>query len=384
MAVEVDALRNFDDLAEVNRSLHGRQLVLEFDLRPLASGDSKRFTRIDADTAAAFANLLLSVRRTAPIVMWLPELPALLRPLVRAGLLFALGQRPGAVTAFLGDQPAPDLVEHWRGTWNPNATAFRHRVTGSVDTPDDDAQGADLGDAVSAGHVIFKNPHLAVARERLATEVSDNLAVPWVRRVVGAASPQADKAWLTMFSDAAGSVIRELLFNLAVHPFAPLTGVQDLEHDRRRAYVSLFSTRGGGEKSHNRVHVVVADTGHGIARTLRPKLRQLGSDTATLDPGKLLTALLEQTLPSYGHAEGFGFGRIIDLVQRFGGTLHLLTSADDDIGGSIDATHSSGKSSARRLPTFDCFGTIAHAVLSLEGATLQREQPQLFTGVGAG
>lgn len=383
MVIEVPALRTLDDLSGLVRTMRERRPELEVDLRGLAGSGDPRYVRFDADVVATFAQLLLTVRSQAALTVWLPQHPALLRQLVRAGVLFALGQRAGRVVAYVGEAPAPDVVGSWRGNWNPHGQGFRQSLGSSAQPASDESPLGDIGQPISAGHVIFKNPHLAVMRERLAVEVSDNVAVPWVKQVVRAASPSSHESWVEMFGDAAGSVIRELLFNLAVHPFASLAGVPDPPRENRRAYVSLFSTKGGGSESHNRVHMIVADTGHGISRTLRPKLRQLGSETADLDSDRLVAALMAQELPAYGHAEGFGFGRILELADRFKGSLHLLTGADDAFGGSIVATFD-GDTKVKRLQQFDCRGTIAHAVLSVEGAPMKEEQPQLFSGVRAG
>lgn len=376
ISISIDKLSRYDHLTDLARGIRERGREIHLDLRGLATADTDlRHKRISTNVAVAASSLLLTSGGLVPLKVWLPEHPGLNAGLVRGGLLIALAQRQGLTVLHVGDAERPDLLAQWATNWNPNRATFRRAATA---TRQPSATGTE---PVQADLLVLANPHHAVPRERLAVEVSDNLAVPWIARVAKSAAPNASESWVSTFSQASGIVISELLYNLSNHPFATLPQVPELPPGRRKGYVEVYSTRGGGEGSHNRFHLVVADTGHGISRTLRAKMRQLRNDLASAGAASLVEALLSQQLPSYGHAEGFGYGRILELASNFNGTIDVLTEADDDMGGTIIAQWKGGKVTVERQATLLCHGTVAHATLSLEGAELSTaaDQPDLFS-----
>ncbi|QYG93445.1 hypothetical protein HC251_14120 [Iamia sp. SCSIO 61187] len=375
ITITLDGLRRYDQLDEFSRGFRERGREIHLDLRPLSTEVNDDHRRVDARVASVVSSVLLTSGGRGPLTVWLPDHDGLNAGIARGGLLFAMAQRDGPTRLFVGDVSRQDLLEDWKPNWNPNRAEFRQALSAT-------GPGSPTGvGPIQADFLMLNNPHQSVPRERLAIEVSDNVAVPWVERVTRYAAPRATGAWVRNFSEAAGTVIRELLYNLSTHPFAPIARLPDLPKTGRKAYVELYSTRGGV----NRVHLVVADTGHGISRTLRPKLRQLRSELTGATSEALVRRLLEQTLPTYGHAEGFGYGRIIELAQRFGGSVDVLTIADDEMGGTIRARWSEGKVSTERLPTLECRGTVVHATLTIESADEKQDnQPELFACANQG
>lgn len=375
IVIKLEGLRRYEQLADFTRGFRERGREVHLDLRPLGSEVNDQHRRVDARVASIVSSVLLTSGGRGPLTVWLPDHDGLNAGIARGGVLFAMAQREGPTSVYVGETPRQDLLDDWKANWNPNRAEFRQALNAT-------GPGSPTGtDPVQADFLMLNNPHQSVPRERLAGEVGDLVAVPWVERVTRHASPRATTAWVKNFSEAAGTVIRELLYNLSVHPFAPIPRIPDLPTTGRKAYVELYSTRGGV----NRVHLVVADTGHGISRTLRPKMRQLGSDLAKETSDVLVRSLLEQSLPAYGHAEGFGYGRIIELASRFGGSVDLLTSADDSIGGTIRARWADGRVRVERLATLDCRGTVAHATLTIEAAEQAvTDQPDLFSSAVQG
>lgn len=336
--VAVPSLRSVEDVIAVPRLLRtapaSQTVVLRLD-------HLESQTKVDPLAGSLLAATLCGRTRARELVVVVPHNESLLRQLARAGVWFALAQRSGVTTLRLsGDEgqlfdapPAWIKLEAWRGHWQPSEHDFRARALGA---PSD--RVASPWEVIQHEFIAFKNPHLGVERSRLAREVNDNVVLRWLQRLVN--SDDDENTWLPLLA-AAGTTVRELLYNFAVHPFSTLTTAsplrRDVPKDRQIGYVALYTTKGGGAESFNRLHIVVADCGHGIPATLRPKLpRAINSETDSADQ-VLLKRMLEGSLPKYGRAEGRGFVRLVDLTVRHGGSLSVATAAQDGISGTLVA-----------------------------------------------
>jgi hypothetical protein len=356
------------------RSAPGTSAVM--DLSPASSGASQH-RRLDLMALAMLSNVLVTAERKRPIVALVPQDDNLLRQLARAGLLFALAQRPGpsALQVIAADhslfmsQPDWADLSAWRRNWTPDDGAFRQSVLTSVAGP------SKPWALVQPGFVTFKNPHLAVERHRLTRELNTNLLSRWTPQVLedyGVGGSDAGKLVLSI-----SAAVNELVLNFAIHPFGTITGApptrRDIPKDRQVGYVALYTTDGGGDDSGNRLHVVVADGGHGIPATLRPKLpRRHSARTATSD-AELTRLLLEGQVPAYGRGEGRGFLRLVELARHHGGRLRLCTGAVDGSVGTVVASYD-GKTdqvNAEGWGNVDIAGTIVRLsfLLPVAGAT---------------
>ena len=94
----------------------------------------------------------------------------------------------------------------------------------------------------------------------------------------------------------------------------------------RKSYVQLYTTSGGGDAPHGKLHLVVADTGIGIIGSLKPKLRY-AAEGHSLDSRSIIDQLMNRSLPPYGRGAGGGYRKIIDAVGESGGELFLTTGS---------------------------------------------------------
>lgn len=207
--------------------------------------------RFSTDALCLLAGSLLTKRGGMPLSVWLPDDESSYLQLARGGILFALAQRPGEVELCRFESDAAVLLDEWRGVWNPNSEAFRRSLRRPI-TVEDQAEAS----LVQEEFALFKNPHLAGPHDRLGTELADNAARPWISELLRRLSPRGATTARDQIADAACLVIRELLFNVAAHPFGRIRGVPPIELAGRRSYLSMFVTR-GGSSSHNRLHIIV-------------------------------------------------------------------------------------------------------------------------------
>lgn len=332
--------------------------AVTLDLTPLDKVTSGG-AALDVNGIALFANVLLTSERRRRLKVILPSDQTALQQLARGGFFFALAQRDGTdvvVTPTEGTlvTAIPVIAElaAWRNRWDPADSTFRSRVWGLAAHAESNAL-----DVVQREFVAFINPHLSVPRDRLVKELNENVAQRWLDRL------NAEER----LAAAATEAVTELLYNLAAHPFSSITSLppmkRDIPRDRRFGLVALFTTSGGGG---DRLHIVVADTGHGIPATLRPKFKQRDAKTIG-DDKELMTRVLSGDLPPYGRGEGRGYTRLSQLVEKFSGSIVLATNGETGIGVTIVASlESSGSPTAIVEPRMDVAGTIAHVTLLLE------------------
>lgn len=350
-----------DDAAKVVTRIVTRKRTdeaTELDLRPLDQVVAK--ANLDLDGVGILANALLAVDRQRPLLVRLPGQDTTLEQLARGGLLFALAQRAHTTVEF--DQaegtlfPASEQfarLGEWRNRWDPSDGEFRARVFGLAAS----SHHYSGVSTVQPRFVAFVNPHKSVGRDRLVKDLNERVARFWLERIV-AEAPH--------FVSATTEIITELLFNLQAHPFVSLATRPVLKRDvpleRRFALLSLFTTS-------DRLHIIVFDTGHGIAATLRPKFKR-SVQGALGDDRELLERMLRNDLPPYGRGEGRGFSRLVDLARRFDGNVHVTTSADLDYSGTLIGDVHGDTVRCATLTGGDFAGTAVHVTLRLDGQVL--------------
>lgn len=340
--INVYRLRHVDDVVPAARALSARRGSQSIHLR---LDELSTESRIDPVAGSLLAWILCTRARRPDLHVVAPRNEGLLRQLARVGFWFALAQRPGPTT--LAGAPAGEgrlfefppewtKLEPWQGHWQPSERDFRSRALGAPSN-----EPPSPWEVIQHEFIAFKNPHLGVERSRLASEVNDNVVMHWIRRLVGEEGARRDTGSDALLA-ATGTTVRELIYNFAVHPFSTLTTAppqhRDVPKDRQIGYVALYVTRGGGDQSFDRLHIVVSDCGHGIPATLRPKLpRSVNAETRDADD-ELVRRMLKGQLPNYGRAEGRGFIRLVDLADRHNGTLVVVTAAQDGVSGTLVAT----------------------------------------------
>ena len=325
----------------------------ELDFRGLCRTPAER---IDPYWTEVLSNELLGELGSARLIIVPPETPSGLKNLDRTGMTFAIKRRDAAATSVRFSSsgnvwPASD----WSRSWSPYDSRFRRKLFEHNYEPDV---------LLDREFVTFLNPHLYATSYQLRVELEDELenqAAGWITELI-----RRDNIENTLLDDLC-HITSQLVSNLS-HAFQrqPAYG-KCLPSTRQHSYAQLYTTRGGGEASHNRLHMVVTDLGHGIVTTLLPKLEAtLGARYGS--SSSVIQRLLEGKLPSYGRAGGEGYEQIVDLVHKHSGEL-ILTTGHDRISDGFDVVRARLKGGQN--PTVDLderwrfFGTTAHVVIPL-------------------
>jgi hypothetical protein len=280
---------------------------LHLDLRVLDT--------IERSAGAILSNALLGTLGQRPLTVLLAGGES--DWMTTSGLAFALANRPGPTTVLDGEDAAPLLG--WRRDWRPgHVEPLRSMMpagNGELFAPEELGETSSLPDLFGSSFAAFVNPHLT--QPQLQRHPLTTLLWPWLDKLLP--NPQerpiehgARGAWV----GDVGGVVDEVLGNVC-------------EHARRRDGERVFSlvqvsvTRGGGQRSSNRLHLCVQDTGPGIPATARPKVPP--SLAAAMSEQQLVAKLIEGTLQPWGRGRGQGLPRVADICRRLQGTLRVAT-----------------------------------------------------------
>lgn len=368
--MQVSNIGTLEDVRKVIRTAkQNRTRTVHLDLSPLGEESAKRTHRT---WGAVFANALLSEIGNHPLKVTLPSSTNGRSQLARSGVLFALSQRNHEQTEF--DESDLPFVEKWRTDWKPNDRDFANRLF------DDSSDLANPLEVQDGRFVTFINPHHRTTNESLVREVAHDQAMPWATRLISRiAHGLSDDARQDLI-EAVSGVVTELVWNVG-HAFVNQSGRSStVPPDRRRSYVQVYSTDGGGEASHNRLHIVVCDSGHGIVRTLRPKLaaadraysEAMESKGSGFGDDQIVRSLLRAELPPFGQASGVGYERITRILTDFGGTFDLVSGSVDQsgVGSTVIASLSIEESTrfvrSRLEQTVEFTGAYCHATIPLQ------------------
>lgn len=146
----------------------------------------------------------------------------------------------------------------------------------------------------------------------------------------------------------------------------------------RRAMAIVSATTGGGEESHNRLQVVVADDGVGIVASAKTKADALaargrrvrclsGGDGPSAEVARavvrnLVDAVYEKR-EVCGAQDGHGLCTISGYVSRWNGTINLISSFESGRAVHIGRRGQSGRWNHAEYAAEDLRGTIAHLTL---------------------
>jgi hypothetical protein len=228
-----------------------------------------------------------------------------------SGLAFALAQRRGPTQLEAG--PADG---QWRRDWSPGfGSPWSGAELPRRDTLFEPEMIGETGiqpDLAGPSFAAFVNPHLT--RRASGPHPVATVLWPWLTRLISVTRPDAhdDGIRARMVSDI-GRLVDEVVTNVGDHatvdgPIASL--------------VQVSVTRGGGQRSHNRLHIAVTDTGPGITTTAR---KRLGPEDRGLDDETLLGHLLDARLAPWGRGRGQGLPRVADLCRAYDAVLRVAT-----------------------------------------------------------
>lgn len=349
---EADVQRVIGFLGAEARSRRRLRLVF-------ADVGSQRAERVDSLWAEALSNALVAEFGGLPIDVVLPTSEAGLKGFARSGLLFALAQRAGEVTVQPASTGAPAWASQgaWASSWSPSDSRFRAQLFGEP--------GLAVDELIQREFVTFVNPHLAVQDEDLTDELTDGQVMPWALDLVGRIGKGLDTDDREALSRFVGDIAVELILNIG-HAFRRQPGVRGtIPVARQRCYVQVYTTEGGGDESYNRLHLVVADAGHGIVGTLRPKLTARDRAFASTEPVELVELLLRNELPNFGRASGLGYRRIVAAVSESGGSMRLTTGSPDseNVLDVVVAEVAGGDLNVFASTALSFRGTTAHATI---------------------
>lgn len=234
-----------------------------------------------------------------------------------SGLAFALANREGPTTIH-GD-PDEQRQSRWTRDWRPGHVeplrAMMSRTSEELFGPEELGETTTPPDLFGPTFAAFINPHLT--KPHLQRHPLTTLLWPWLDRLIPRhktrpADPDLRVRWVA----DVGRVVDEIVGNVC-------------EHARHRDGHSVYSlvqvsvTRGGGQRSTNRLHLCVQDTGPGIPATARPKISpQLA---ANLNEHQLIGRLLEGSLAPWDRGRGQGLPQVVDICRRLHGTLRVAT-----------------------------------------------------------
>lgn len=362
-ALEVTRLAGEQDVRSVVRFLSARARspkLLAIDFGEVGSG---RAERVDSLWVEALSNALVGEFGHLRLSVRLPEAESGLKAFARAGMLFALAQRPHELTEVAEPQRGPEWASRstWAGSWSPSDSGFSAQLFGEP--------GPHVDELIQSEFVTFLNPHLAAQDEELTEQLTDTQVMPWATRLVGRIGKGLTEEDRDRLGEAIDDITTELILNLG-HAFRRHPGPRGfVPTPRQKCYVQVYTTEGGGAASHNRLHLVVADVGHGIVSTLRPKLAEVDSDYKSLDGSELVRRLLKNELPGFGRASGLGYQRIVEAVLNLGGAMRLTTGSFDDADHVLEALVGNVESDeivVRASTALHFVGTTAHATIPLQ------------------
>ncbi len=336
---------------------------LELDLREFEKKPSQRSA---AHWIEILSNELLGEFAERKLVIRPPSTIRGRRSLDRSGMSFAIAQRNRTSTAvrslsgkFEGWPPTD-----WKREWSPGDTLFSRKLVRDVDEPDE---------LIPGEFVTFLNPHLHATSLKLGVELVNYQVRPWIERLLsrsgdtGVLADSADQRLIEGITAITYQLVENLRYAFPTRRFCREYRLSAT----RKSYVQLYTTRGGGEDSYSRLHLVVADTGIGIVGSLKPKLRYT-RDGKHLDPRSIIDRLMSRSLPSYGRAAGGGYRKVIEAVSRSSGELLLTTgSTDTDHRSAVFRGELSCRDRSRPIHTVDVdsnlhfVGTTAHAMIPL-------------------
>lgn len=312
-------LTSFDDLfvlaADIDRA---RRTGTEcrVDLRGSSSDSGRGY---DPDAVVAASSLLLtSVAADTAVHVAMPQRKSDLLQLAECGLLFALAQRAeDRVTIDWGDSDEDFLdlgattrhqLSQWRADWHPSNLWYRTLL---LDPQPPEPLPANPVSVVQGSFVSFLNPH-RTSRSRVNAELTHNLAVPWVARILEDHHGVSDQPLLI---DVA-AVLDEAILNLVDYAFSTA-----FEGDSR-SFVNLYLREGKRDGS-GTLTILICDFGVGIPSTLRAKLIR---DHDTLDIDLIERALTGQL--AYNHNRGRGLPGIADIAGSHHADLTIMTRTD--------------------------------------------------------
>ena len=364
---EVPKLAGADDVYGVldfvrENALADRRQWVELDFRNVGKQPAQRQSY---HWIEILSNELLGELAAARLIIRPPSTPRGRRALERSGLSFAIAQREPAATN-ISDMAGERGVwppSDWSRTWSPEDPLFHRKLFRDYDEPDE---------LIQQKLLTFLNPHRHASTQRLGITLARYQARAWVEKLLGHRSNERrvrSSDALQRLVSSVETLTYELVENL-VHAFPrrAALGMRPAEVPRK-SYVQLYTTSGGGASSYDRLHLVVADTGVGICQSLRRKLN-VSLPPAQFGSQALLHQLLDGSLPAYGRAAGQGYKRIVEILDKHCGELHITTgsSTGDENGEAHRATLRVTDSTILRVEpdsNLQFVGTTAHAMIRL-------------------
>lgn len=234
-----------------------------------------------------------------------------------SGLAFALANRVGTTVIHGRSDVSPSAG--WAREWRPGQLeplrAMMRPGDAELFEPSELHETAIEPDLFGPTYAAFVNPHLT--QPSLQHHPLTTLLWPWLDRLIPRRQPRpVDTEARALWVADVGRVVDEVLSNVCEH-------ARHSDGRRIHSLVQVSVTRGGGERSTNRLHLCIQDTGPGIPLTARPKIGP--AIAAELNETQLVGRLLEGTLSPWGRGRGQGLPRVAEICRRLSGTLRLAT-----------------------------------------------------------
>jgi hypothetical protein len=302
--------------------------------------DLQRIRSVERPAASILSAALLSAWGEAPLVVCLPHEDEQLRKAALSTLAFAFANRRG-------DTQGVGNLSAWKRSWSPGT---RNQVRLFSPAQIGESESDDEPSIFGRHHAAFINPHRA-APSPGPTSVTQ-VVRPWLTHVLPSyiSAPRDLRAHPQFIQDV-GRLIDETLENVREHASGQTSGAST------RSLIQVDITR-GGEGSYDRLHVIVLDTGPGIAATARPKL-----ENVRLSDAELVKALLIGDFAGWHRARGAGLPKVWKAVSAWRGAALQIASNTVRVTGT-------GSNLKTREDGFHVHGTVIAAMFPLPAVAL--------------
>lgn len=287
-ALVQDRFENFCDISQQLRGRESQGVSYLVDLSDAAICGSAGASaiRLHMPSVMTLANLISGRFRRLSLRVRLPDADSINRQLARGGIFHAIARRPGST--HVENEPVEwlEAMESWNRDFHPSDCRMRRDAL--VDSKIEPSPTRSMRAAFQRQLFSVVQPHM-----RKAIEVGDDmrpLASTWLTDRLGVPS---NSEVSTQIDDYLG-VFQQIVVNICEH-----ARIEDTKGGSSLA--QIFATYGGGERSQNRLQLMVVDNGYGLSKSLPERYRDKHRNAA-----ESLTDALMGDLPGFDGARGRG------------------------------------------------------------------------------
>ena len=287
-ALVQDRFENFCDVSQHLKARESQGVSYLLDLSDSAicgTADSSAI-RLNTPSVMTLANLISGRFRRLSLKVRLPNADSINRQLARGGIFHAIARRPGPT--HIENEPAEwlETMESWNRDFHPSDCQMRRDAL--VDSKIEPSPTRSMRAAFQKQLFSVIQPHM-----RKAIEVGDDmqpLASTWLTDRLGVTSSSEVSIQIDDYLGA----FQQIVVNICEH-----ARIEDTRGGSSLA--QIYATYGGGERSLNRLQLMVVDNGYGLSKSLPERYRDRRRNAT-----ESLTDALMGNLPGFSGARGRG------------------------------------------------------------------------------